>query len=214
MSQTDLERLAAAVAEGDEELVSELTELAVRDGLKPLDILNEGLVRGVSIVGERFAAGEYFIPDMLAGANAMKTGIRIIEPMLTAGKREYLARVLIGTVEGDLHEIGKNIVIMMLSSAGFEVIDLGVDVPSHVFVDKVKEITPQIVGISALLTTTLDKQKEIIQLLQEEGLRNQVRVVIGGAPINQAWADKIGADGYAEDAMSAVSLCKKLLAIK
>ena len=171
------------------------------------------MVKGIEVVGDRFAAGDYFLPDLILGAKAMDAGIGVIEPLLTSEKRDFLGRVLMGTVEGDQHNIGKNIVIMMLKSSGFEVFDLGVDVPSKVFVDKVKELKPQIVGISALLTTTVDKQKEIIELLQEEGLRNQVKVIIGGAPINQAWADKIGANGYGEDALSAVGLCKKLLAV-
>lgn len=213
MSQEILNKVLEAVVDGDVRDIAELTEKAVNAGIKPLEILNEGLVKGIEVVGDRFAAGDYFLPDLILGAKAMDAGIGVIEPLLTSEKRDFLGRVLMGTVEGDQHNIGKNIVIMMLKSSGFEVFDLGVDVPSKVFVDKVKELKPQIVGISALLTTTVDKQKEIIELLQEEGLRNQVKVIIGGAPINQAWADKIGANGYGEDALSAVGLCKKLLAV-
>jgi corrinoid protein of di/trimethylamine methyltransferase len=211
MSQEALKDVLEAVVEGNVDAVAELTEKAVKAGIKPLDVLNDGLVKGIEVVGERFAEGDYFLPDLILGAKAMDVGINVIEPLLTSEKREYLGRVLMGTVEGDMHDIGKNIVIMMLKSNGFEVFDLGVDVSSKVFVEKVKELKPQIIGISALLTTTVNKQKEIIELLQEEGVREQVKVIIGGAPINQAWSDNIGADGYGEDALSAVGLCKNLL---
>lgn len=211
MSQEALKDVLEAVVEGNVDAVAELTEKAVKAGIKPLDVLNDGLVKGIEVVGERFAEGDYFLPDLILGAKAMDVGISVIEPLLTSEKREYLGRVLMGTVEGDMHDIGKNIVIMMLKSNGFEVFDLGVDVSSKVFVEKVKELKPQIIGISALLTTTVNKQKEIIELLQEEGVREQVKVIIGGAPINQAWSDNIGADGYGEDALSAVGLCKNLL---
>lgn len=211
MSQEALKDVLEAVVEGNVDAVAELTEKAVKAGIKPLDVLNNGLVKGIEVVGERFAEGDYFLPDLILGAKAMDVGINVIEPLLTSEKREYLGRVLMGTVEGDMHDIGKNIVIMMLKSNGFEVFDLGVDVSSKVFVEKVKELKPQIIGISALLTTTVNKQKEIIELLQEEGVREQVKVIIGGAPINQAWSDNIGADGYGEDALSAVGLCKNLL---
>lgn len=214
MSQELLKSVLEAVVDGDVQEVTESTEKAVAAGIKPLEILNEGLVKGIEVVGERFAEGDYFLPDLILGAKAMDAGISVIEPLLTSEKREFLGRVVMGTVEGDLHDIGKNIVIMMLKSSGFEVYDLGVDVPSKVFVDKVKELKPQVIGISALLTTTVNKQREVIELLQEEGLREQVKVIIGGAPINQAWSDKIGADGYGEDALSAVSLCKNLLGVK
>lgn len=214
MSTQLINDVLKAVVEGEVEVVAELTEKAIKAGVKPLDILNEGLVKGIEIVGERFSAGEYFLPDLILGAKAMDAGIGVIEPLITSEKREFLGRVLMGTVEGDLHDIGKNIVIMMLKSSGFEVFDLGVDVPSRVFIDKVKELKPHIVGISALLTTTINKQREIIEILEEEGLRDKVKVIIGGAPINQEWADKIKADGYGEDALSAVALCKNLLDIK
>lgn len=141
----------------------------------------------------------------------MDAGIKILEPLLDGAQQESKGKVLIGTVQGDLHEIGKNIVGMMLKTSGFEVVDLGVDVPSARFIEKVKELKPNILGISALLTTTVDKQKEIIEILQEEGLRDQIKVMIGGAPINQAWADKIGADGYAEDAITAVNVANSLI---
>ncbi len=203
--------LAEAVADGEAEEVTGLTNQAVAAKLAPLRIISEGLTRGIDVVGERFAAGDYYLPDLILGAKAMETGIAILEPLLAGHDREYLGRVLMGTVKGDLHSIGKNIVIMMLKSAGFEVFDLGEDVAAGVFIAKIRELKPDILGISALLTTTVGQQQEIIELLQEEGLRRQVKVIIGGAPINQNWADKIGADGYAEDATGAVKVAKHVL---
>ncbi|KUK37124.1 MAG: hypothetical protein PWP44_1284 [Thermacetogenium sp.] len=206
-----MKEVAEAVIEGDEDAVPELTRKAVEAGIEPLKIINEGLTRGIEVVGDRFAAGEYFLPDLLLGAKAMEAGIAVLEPLLAGVNREFIGRVIMGTVHGDLHSIGKNIVIMMLKSAGFEVIDLGVDVPTDRFIEKIKELKPDIVGISALLTTTVGKQKEIIETLKEEGLRESVKVMIGGAPINQNWADQIGADGYAEDATTAVKLARRLI---
>ncbi|AET66810.1 methyltransferase cognate corrinoid protein [Desulfosporosinus orientis DSM 765] len=206
-----LTKVSVAVVEGDIDLVQELTQQAIENGLEPLVIINEGLTRGIKIVGDNFGAGKFFLPDLLLGAKAMDAGIKILEPLLDGAQQESKGKVLIGTVQGDLHEIGKNIVGMMLKTSGFEVVDLGVDVPSARFIEKVKELKPNILGISALLTTTVDKQKEIIEILQEEGLRDQIKVMIGGAPINQAWADKIGADGYAEDAITAVNVANSLI---
>ncbi|MEL7566223.1 MAG: corrinoid protein [Dehalobacterium sp.] len=209
MANEDILRsLSEAVVDGDEELVSELTDQALAEGLEPLSIINDGLTKGIQIVGTNFAVGKFYLPDLLIGAKAMDAGIKKLEPLMTGSNRESLGKVLMGTVQGDLHEIGKNIVIMMLKTAGFEVIDLGIDVPSQKFIEKTREIKPDILGISALLTTTIARQKEIIELLEEEGLRKSVKVMIGGAPINQAWADKIGADGYAEDATVAVNVAK------
>ncbi|ATW26134.1 corrinoid protein [Candidatus Formimonas warabiya] len=205
--------LAGAVFEGDEDLVAEWTDKAIAAGLDPLAIINDGLTKGIQQVGDHFAAGDYFLPDLLLGAKAMDAGIKKLEPLLDGTNRVSLGKILMGTVQGDLHEIGKNIVIMMLKTAGFDVFDLGVDVPSEKFIQKAKEYHPDVIGISALLTTTVGRQKEIIELLEEEGLRKKVKVMIGGAPINQAWADKIGADGYAEDASVAVSVAKRLVEV-
>ncbi|MHB1406271.1 MAG: corrinoid protein [Desulfitobacteriaceae bacterium] len=204
--------LTEAVIEGDDGLVVELTQKAADAGIEPLVIINEALTKGIRIVGEYFGSGQYFLPDLLLGAKAMDAGVKLLEPLLLGTSREFYGKVLMGTVQGDLHEIGKNIVGMMLKTSGFEVIDLGVDVPASKFIDKIKELKPNVIGISALLTTTIGRQKEIIEVLTEEGLRDQVKIMIGGAPINQAWAEKIGADGYAEDAITAVEVCKKLVA--
>lgn len=206
-----LQKLSESVLEGDEDLAQEWTEKAIAAKIKPLDIINEGLTKGIEAVGANFAAGTYFLPDLLLGAKAMEVGINILEPLLAGQDREFIGRVLMGTVEGDLHEIGKNIVIMMLKTAGFEVKDLGIDVPSAKFIEEAKSYKPDIIGISALLTTTVGRQKEIIELLQEEGMRKDVKVMIGGAPINQNWADSIGAEGYAEDATVAVDVAKNLM---
>lgn len=212
-SEEILTGLTEAVIEGDDSLVVELTQKAVDAGVEPLVIINEALTKGIRIVGEYFGSGQYFLPDLLLGAKAMDAGVKLLEPLLLGTSREFYGRVLMGTVQGDLHEIGKNIVGMMLKTSGFEVVDLGVDVSASKFIEKVKELKPNVIGISALLTTTIGRQKEIIEILTEEGLRDQVKVMIGGAPINKNWADKIGADGYAEDAITAVEICKKLVAV-
>ncbi|MEL7563361.1 MAG: corrinoid protein [Dehalobacterium sp.] len=206
-----LASLSKGVVEGDEEMVDQWVNKALETGLEPLIIINDGLTKGIQLVGAYFAQGTYYLPDLLLGAKAMDVGIKKLEPLLVGKNRKAVGKVLMGTVQGDLHEIGKNIVIMMLKTAGFEVIDLGIDVPSAKFIEKCKEYQPDIIGISALLTTTIGRQKEIIELLEEEGLRTKVKVIIGGAPINQAWADKIGADGYAEDASVAVAIAQKLI---
>jgi len=211
MANELLDSLIEAVVEGDPELVVELTEEAISQGIEPLIILNEALTKGITIVGDHFSTGHYYLPDLLLGAKAMDAGVKKLEPLLVGTAREFYGKVLMGTVQGDLHEIGKNIVGMMLKTSGFEVIDLGIDVPANKFIEKAKELKPDIIGISALLTTTIGRQKEIIELLIEEGLRDQVKVMIGGAPINGAWAEKIGADGYAEDALSSVVIAKKLI---
>lgn len=206
-----LQKIIEGVQEGDVEQTTKWTEKAITAGIEPLVVINEGLTKGIQAVGALFADGIYFLPDLLLGAKAMDAGIKVIEPLMAGQKREFLGRVLMGTVEGDLHEIGKNIVIMMLKTSGFEVLDLGIDVPARKFVDQALDFKPDIIGISALLTTTVGRQKEIVELLEEEGLRDKVKVMIGGAPINQNWADTIGADGYAEDASVAVDVAKRLL---
>ncbi|TGE31713.1 corrinoid protein [Desulfosporosinus sp. Sb-LF] len=208
-----LKKIIEGVQEGDDAQVIEWTGKAVAAGIEPLVVINEGLTKGIQAVGALFGNGTYFLPDLLLGAKAMDAGIKVIEPLMAGQKREFLGRVLMGTVQGDLHEIGKNIVIMMLKTAGFEVLDLGIDVPAKKFIEQTLDFKPDIIGISALLTTTVGRQKEIVELLEEEGLRKKVKVMIGGAPINQNWADTIGADGYAEDASVAVDVAKRLLGV-
>jgi 5-methyltetrahydrofolate--homocysteine methyltransferase len=163
-------------------------------------------------VGELFASGEYFLPDLIIGGEAMKAALAVLEPALTGGQeREVLGRVVLGTVEGDLHEIGKTLVGTMLTANGFLVTDIGIDKSAADFVAAVTENNATLVGASALLTTTMSEQQKIVEALQEAGLRDRVKVIVGGAPVTQNWADKIGADGYAEDAISAVTLAKKLV---
>lgn len=216
MSQKELfARLAQAVINGEPEVAEALAREALTHGLDPLACINEGLTPGINRVGELFASGEYFLPDLIIGGEAMKAALAVLEPALTKGRgREVLGRVVLGTVEGDLHEIGKTLVGTMLTANGFQVTDIGIDRPAADFVAAVKETNANLVGASALLTTTMLQQQKIIEALEEAGLRDKVKVMVGGAPVTQSWADKIGADGYAEDAIAAVALAKRLVGVK
>lgn len=205
------EELATALINGKAPVVKELTAKAVEEGEKPQDILNKGLVAGMNVVGMRFKNNEFYVPEVLIAARAMHAGMAIIKPLLAAGGVEPVAKVAIGTVQGDLHDIGKNLVAMMLEGAGFEIIDLGVDVKPDQYVDAVKNKGAKVVALSALLTTTMPSMKETIQAMQEAGLRDAVKIMIGGAPVTQNYADEIGADGYSPDAASAVDTAKALL---
>lgn len=205
----DLEALAEAVIGGDEKAV-ELTKAALDEGVAAEKVLEEGLIAGMNTVGERFKAGEFYIPEVLIAARAMKMAMEILEPKLVEAGVEPLGKAVLGTVKGDLHDIGKNLVMMMLKGAGFEVTDAGTDVSAEDFVAKAKESGAQIVGLSALLTTTMSVMEKTIQTLKDAGVN--VKVMVGGAPVTQNFADKIGADGYAPDAASAVDLAKSLIA--
>jgi 5-methyltetrahydrofolate--homocysteine methyltransferase len=212
MSLEILERLAQAVADGEPEEAEELARRALELGLDPLTCINEGLTPGIDRVGELFATGEYFLPDLIIGGDAMKAALTILEPALAGDQeREVLGRVVLGTVEGDLHEIGKTLVGTMLTANGFQVTDIGVDKSAADFVAAVKEANATLVGASALLTTTMLHQQEIVEALKEAGLRDQVKIMVGGAPITESWAEKIGPDGYAEDAIGAVVEAKRLV---
>jgi 5-methyltetrahydrofolate--homocysteine methyltransferase len=175
-------------------------------------ILNEGLIPAMGEVGCRFEAGEYYLPEMLVSAQAMKASLNLLRPLLVERKVEPMGRVVVGTVQGDLHDIGKNLVSMMLEGAGFEVVDLGVDVPPGKFVEAARGA--QVIGLSALLTTTMPTMGRVIPALKEAGVRDQVKVIVGGAPVTQAFADQIGADGYGPDASSAVRKVKELLGLQ
>jgi len=205
----DLKALSEAIIKGDQQSAVDITRAGIDEGMAAGDILAEGLIAGMNIVGERFKANEVYIPEVLMAARAMKMAMDILEPLLAEAGVEPLGKAVIGTVQGDMHDIGKNLVIMMLKGAGFEVTDLGVDVPPETFVEKAKETGAQIVGLSSLLTTTMPSMEKIIAAIKEAGL--DVKTMIGGAPVTQSYADKIGADGYSADAASAVDLAKSLV---
>jgi len=212
MSKEMFEKLAQTVIDGEPEEAAELAQQALAQGLDALDCINKGLSPGIDEVGELFATGEYYLPDLILGGDAMKAALEVLEPALAGGQnREILGRVVLGTVEGDLHEIGKTLVGTMLMANGFEVIDIGVDQPASKFVAAVKEHDATLVGASALLTTTMLHQQEVVGALKEAGLSDRVKVMIGGAPITENWAKEIGADGYAEDAIGAVAVAKELV---
>ena len=202
--------LTEFVIQADIEKVKETTAALLAAGEDPLKIINEGLIPGINEVGERFKEGNLFVPEMMMSAQAMKAGVDLAKEKIEGADIPNAGTIVIGTVAGDLHDIGKNLVSMMLDSSGFNVVDLGVDVPTDKFVAAVKEHKASIVGLSALLTTTMPAMKEVIDALKEGNLRDQVKVVIGGAPVTQAYADEIGADGYAADAALAVELCKEI----
>jgi len=205
------EDLKVAVIDMEVERAVELTKKALDEGKKAEDIMNSSLVLAMDIVGEQYDKGEKYVPEMLLSAKAMKAAMGLLRPLLVESGVEMKGKVAIGTVEGDLHDIGQNLVSMMLEGAGFEVINLGAETPADTFVQSVKENKPDIVGMSALLTTTMLHMPEVINALKEAGLRDQVKVMIGVAPVTQQYADEIGADGYAPDAASAVKLANKLL---
>ncbi len=207
--------LTQAVIAGEPETAVALARQALEGGLDPLEVINRGLMPGIQYTGEQFAAGEMFLPDLMLAAEAMQRAIRLLEPEMArrGARRQVLGRVVIGTIQGDIHEIGKNLVATLLSAGGFEVFDLGVDVPPLRFAEKAREVGADIVGVSSLLTTTMVRQKEVIEALEELGLRPATRVMVGGAPVTRRWAEQIGADGFSEDALGAVQEAKKLLQI-
>ena len=205
------EQIADEVVKGQAPAVKELVEQALALENSAEDILNNGLVAGMNVVSEKFKNNEFFIPEVLVSARAMHAGLDILKPLLAEANVKAKGKVVIGTVKGDLHDIGKNIVGMMLQGAGYEIVDLGADVPKEKFIEFIQKEDAQVVGMSALLTTTMIYMKEVIQALKEAGLKDNVKVIIGGAPVTQAYADQIGADGYAPDAASAVDLTKNLL---
>ncbi|OGO09990.1 MAG: methyltransferase [Chloroflexi bacterium RBG_13_68_17] len=210
---SDLKQLFQAVLDGDADVARETVEALIAAGTKPEAILGQALIPAMDEVGARFERQEFYVPEMLVSARAMQSGLAILRPLLAASGIKASAKAAIGTVQGDLHDIGKNLVIMMLEGAGLEVIDLGVDVPPQRFAEAVRN-GAQLVGISALLTTTMAKIPDVIEALEDSGVRPSVKVIVGGAPLNQAFADKIGADGYAPDASQAASLAKRLLSLK
>ena len=209
----DLQALADSIIRGDASTAKSLTEEAIKEGVGPGDILNDGLVAGMNVVGERFKKNEFYVPEVLIAARAMKNAMSILQPLLAESGVEPVAVIALGTVKGDLHDIGKNLVAMMLEGAGFEVVDLGIDVSPEKFVEAVKEKPVKVIAMSALLTTTMPGMKSVIEALEAAGVRDSVKAIIGGAPITQNYADEIGADGYAPDAASSVDKCKELLGV-
>jgi 5-methyltetrahydrofolate--homocysteine methyltransferase len=205
----DLKQLYDSVVSGDAKATQAITQQALADGVDPLKLVNEYMVPAMDEVGRRFEANEYFVPELLISARAMKAALELIRPLLTARGDQPLGRVAIGTVKGDLHDIGKNLVGSLLEGGGFEVIDLGVNVTPEKFIATVNEKKANIVAMSALLTTTMPAMKTTIDALKQAGVREKVKVLIGGAPITQKYADEIGADGYSENAVGAVALAKK-----
>ncbi len=208
-----VQEVAAAVENGKVKIVAGLVQEALDEGVSADEILNVGMIGAMGVVGEKFKNNEIFVPEMLIAARAMKKGIEVLTPALKAAGSEPIGKLILGTVAGDLHDIGKNLVGMMIEGAGFDVIDLGVDVPAEKFIECMKANPDcKIVALSALLTTTMPAIKNTIDAIVASGLRDTVKIMIGGAPVTQAFADEVGADGYSEDAASAAELAKKLLA--
>jgi corrinoid protein of di/trimethylamine methyltransferase len=215
MDKELFESMAQSVIDGEVEDAERLARQAIEQGVDPLDAINQGFVIGVNHVGEEYAAGEMFLPDLVLAGEAMKAAVAVLEPEMQrrGTKRQMLGTVVIGTVEGDIHDIGKTLVATMLSASGFQVYDMGVDVPIQTFLDKARETSADVVGLSALLTTTMVKQKGVIEALEEAGLRPQIKVMVGGAPVTRTWAEEIGADGFSEDAIGAVAVAKELVGV-
>lgn len=208
---SDFAQLAQTVYKGNAAGVKEMTQSMINQGVNPLEIISQGLLAGMDIVSPKFKAGEMFVPEVMMSARALAEGMKLVKPLISGEDMAVSKTIIIGTVAGDLHDIGKNLVVMILESGGFNVIDLGVDVAPAKFVAAIKEHKAQIVGMSALLTTTMLNMKDTIELITEEGLRDQVKILVGGAPVSKGFAEEIGADGYCPDAMAAKEMAGKLL---
>ncbi|MBN2386486.1 MAG: corrinoid protein [Anaerolineales bacterium] len=213
MSAELFQKMAQSIIEGDADLAADLARQSIEAGLDPLEAINQGFVVGVNTVGESFSCGDAFLPELVMAGEAMKAAVAVLEPEMKrlGAERQVFGRVVLATVQGDIHEIGKSLVGTMLSASGFEVHDLGVDVPTARIIEKVKEVDANLVGLSALLTTTMVRQKEVIDELDKLGLRARVKVMVGGAPVTRDWVQKIEADGYSEDAIGAVAVARQLV---
>lgn len=211
MSEDFFERMAQSIIDGEEDLAAKLAQQALEEGINPLEAITKGYVEGVNKIGDSFACGNAFLPELVMAGEAMKAAIAVLEPAMqeTGAERKMLGKVVLATVEGDIHEIGKSLVGTMLASSGFEVYDLGVDVPSADILAKAEEVGADIVGLSALLTTTMIKQKEVINEITKRGMK--VKVMVGGSPVTKEWVQKIEADGYSEDAIGAVKVAMDLM---
>jgi len=216
-SMTDelFQKMSQSILDGDSDAATALAKQAIESGIDPLEAISKGFVVGVNQVGESFACGQAFLPELVMAGEAMKAAVATLEPEMQkrGTSRQAYGKAVLATVEGDIHEIGKTLVGTMLSASGFQVYDLGVDVPTAKIIEKVKEVDADLVGLSALLTTTMVKQKEIIDELDKLGLRKKVKVMVGGAPVTKDWVQKIEADGYSEDAIGAVGLAKRLVGV-
>jgi 5-methyltetrahydrofolate--homocysteine methyltransferase len=210
-ARPNMQAIAAALIDGDNDLVNQLTRQALDEGVEALEVMDDGLIAGMAIVGIKFRQNFIFVPEVLACARAMKAGMAHIEPILSAAGIKPIGKVVMGTVKGDLHDIGKNLCIMMLRGAGFEVIDLGVDTSADKFIQAVEENEVPLMGMSALLTTTMPNMGKTIEAFIDADLRDQVKIMVGGAPVTQEFADEMGADGYGKDAMACVALAKRLI---
>ncbi|MBK9926051.1 MAG: corrinoid protein [Anaerolineales bacterium] len=206
-------QMAQSIIEGEKEIAIELAQKSIEVGMPPLDAITKGFVQGVNYIGDLFGKGEAFLPELVMAGEAMKAAVAVLEPeLLKLGEaREMMGRVVLATVEGDIHEIGKTLVGTMLTASGFEVVDLGVDQSAEKIIGKALEIDANLIGLSALLTTTMVRQRELIEELDKEGLRPRIQVMVGGAPITKDWATKINANGTSEDAIGAVQLAKRLV---
>ena len=215
MTEPIYQAMAQSVIDGDADQAAKLAQQAVAAGIDPLEAISKGFVLGVNYIGDQFSKGEAFLPELVMAGEAMKAAVAILEPeMARRGTvRQVLGKVVLGTVEGDIHEIGKTLVGTMLSASGFQVFDLGVDVSPQKLIDKAKAERADIIAVSALLTTTMVKQKELVETLNAQGLRSQFKVMVGGAPVTREWVKLIGADGYSEDATGAVVVAKQLLGL-
>jgi len=217
MNEEFVNKLMNVVVSYDIEGAAKAAEDALQAGVDPVVAIEDGLARGVRIVGDKFGTAEVYLPELMVAVEAMKQAMKVLEPAIKEGeraRRQSLGKVIIGTIEGDIHDIGKSLVSAMLTVAGFEVVDLGSDVPVEVFIEKTREVKPQVIGMSALMTTTMLRMEEVIRVLEKEGLRKNVKVIVGGAPTSKEWADKIGADGHGGDAMEAVEVMKNLVGYK
>lgn len=216
MDEQLFQDMGQAIIDGEDEVAAQLAKKSIELGIDPLVAIDQGFMIGVNQVGDAFSCGDAFLPELVMAGEAMKAAIEVLEPELTrrGTQREILGKAVIATVEGDIHDIGKTLVGTMLSAAGFEVYDLGVDVPVSQIIDKAVEVNADLIGVSALLTTTMVKQREVVQAVRESSLSDKVKVMVGGAPVTPDWVAEIGADGYSEDAIGATAVAKELVGKK
>lgn len=213
MSEELFKAMAQSILDGDTDAAEKLARQSIEQGIDPLDAINKGFIIGVNEVGDAYSRGDAYLPELVMAGEAMKSAVATLEPEMTrlGTQREVLGKVVLATIHGDIHDIGKTLVGTMLSAAGFQVYDLGVDVPVMKLVEKAREVNADIIGVSALLTTTMVRQRDVVEALDDLGMRPQVKVMVGGAPVTREWVQEIGADGYSEDAIGAVAVARKLV---